>query len=166
LVHLLQTKCITLLLINFSNLANASSLIYHALKSLPPPSNRVNWAGFYVLNPRKSDELILGPFQGKVACQTITFGKGVCGTAVVKQQTQLVPNVEQFPGHIACDSESQSEVVVPIIQAGRVCISLPSLSSHMLTTEDRLSELSTSIVRRRTGLMKTTGQRWRNWLSC
>ncbi|KAI9709281.1 MAG: hypothetical protein M1820_003401 [Bogoriella megaspora] len=102
------------------NLANASSLIYHALKSLPSPSNQVNWAGFYVLSTTKKDELILGPFQGKVACQTIAFGKGVCGTAAAKKKTQLVPDVEKFPGHIACDSASQSEIVVPIIQNSEV----------------------------------------------
>ncbi|KAJ9662842.1 hypothetical protein H2201_005923 [Coniosporium apollinis] len=102
------------------NLSNASSLLYHALRSLPAPSSAVNWCGFYVLDPKTPDQLILGPFQGHVACQTIAFGKGVCGTAAARQETQLVPDVEAFPGHIACDSHSKSEIVVPIVQQGKV----------------------------------------------
>ncbi|KIW03524.1 hypothetical protein, variant 1 [Verruconis gallopava] len=81
------------------NLANASSLLYHGLLSLPRPSSAVNWC--------------------KVACQTIAFGRGVCGTAAKEVKTQLVPNVDAFPGHIACDSASKSEIVVPIIQNGK-----------------------------------------------
>lgn len=103
-----------------SNLANASSLLYNGLFSLPPPSNAVNWCGFYVLDPKHAKQLILGPFQGQVACQTIAFGKGVCGTAAANRQTQLVKNVDEFPGHIACDAASKSEIVVPILQDGRV----------------------------------------------
>ncbi|KAI1380968.1 GAF domain-like protein [Hypoxylon crocopeplum] len=100
------------------NLANAASLLWHAYKSLSSPSNQVNWAGFYTLDLQATSskpQLILGPFQGKVACQTIAFGKGVCGTAAETQTTQLVPDVEQFPGHIACDGDSRSEIVVPIV---------------------------------------------------
>ncbi|GJN70826.1 hypothetical protein PLICBS_004886 [Purpureocillium lilacinum] len=99
-----------------SNLANAASLLWHAYKSLPAPSKDVNWAGFYVLDKSPSNpQLILGPFQGKVACQTIDFGRGVCGTAASSKQTQLVADVDQFPGHIACDGDSRSEIVVPIL---------------------------------------------------
>ncbi|KAG6032876.1 hypothetical protein E4U40_005814 [Claviceps sp. LM458 group G5] len=73
-------------------------------------------AGFYVLDPSSTKpQLILGPFQGKVACQTIAFGRGVCGAAAASQQTQLVADVDKFPGHIACDSDSKSEIVVPIL---------------------------------------------------
>ena len=103
-----------------SNTANAASLIWHALRALPAPSNEINWAGFYVSDPSTPDQLILGPFQGKVACQTIAFGKGVCGAAAKSQKTQLVPDVEQFPGHIACDGDSKSEIVVPILKNGKV----------------------------------------------
>ncbi|CAJ2502358.1 Uu.00g097520.m01.CDS01 [Anthostomella pinea] len=73
--------------------------------------------GFYTLDPQKTTkpQLILGPFQGKVACQTIAFGRGVCGTAASTQATQLVPDVEKFTGHIACDGDSKSEIVVPIV---------------------------------------------------
>ncbi|KAH7132238.1 GAF domain-like protein [Dendryphion nanum] len=102
------------------NLANTSSLLYHGLHSLPSPSSSVNWAGFYVLDPKHSSTLILGPFHGQVACQTIAFGKGVCGAAAKEAVTQLVKDVEAFPGHIACDGASRSEVVVPILQGGKV----------------------------------------------
>lgn len=103
-----------------SNTANAASLIWHGLHALPSPSNQVNWAGFYVSDPSTPSQLILGPFQGKVACQTIAFGKGVCGAAAQSQKTQLVPDVEQFSGHIACDGDSKSEIVVPIVGNGKV----------------------------------------------
>ncbi|KAK3080552.1 hypothetical protein LTS18_000333 [Coniosporium uncinatum] len=102
------------------NLANASSLVYHGLHSLPTPSSAINWCGFYVVDPKKADHLVLGPFQGQVACQTIAFGKEVCGAAAESGKTQLVPDVEEFPGHIACDANSKSEIVVPILQDGKV----------------------------------------------
>ncbi|KAK4031393.1 GAF domain-like protein [Parachaetomium inaequale] len=100
------------------NLSNAASLLWHAYKSLPSPSNQVNWAGFYTLDPLSPPtrpQLILAPFQGKVACQTIAFGRGVCGAAAATKQTQLVADVDAFPGHIACDGDSRSEIVVPIV---------------------------------------------------
>ncbi|KAF7550988.1 hypothetical protein G7Z17_g5346 [Cylindrodendrum hubeiense] len=98
------------------NLANAASLLWHAYKSLSAPSKDVNWAGFYVLDKTSQQpQLILGPFHGKVACQTIQFGRGVCGTAAQTGTTQLVKDVESFPGHIACDGDSKSEIVVPIL---------------------------------------------------
>jgi L-methionine (R)-S-oxide reductase len=87
-----------------ANAANLSSLIFHTLPEL-------NWAGFYWL---KGGELVLGPFQGKPACVRIAVGKGVCGTAVAERRTIVVPDVDAFPGHIACDSASRSEVVVPV----------------------------------------------------
>ena len=89
-----------------ANAANLSSLLYHSLPDL-------NWAGFYLL---KNDELVLGPFQGQPACVRIAIGKGVCGTAAQRRQTILVDNVHDFPGHIACDSASNSEIVVPLIK--------------------------------------------------
>lgn len=85
-------------------LANASALLYDALDDL-------NWAGFYLL---MDGRLVLGPFQGKPACTEIAIGKGVCGTAVAERKTQLVPDVHAYPGHIACDSASNSEIVIPI----------------------------------------------------
>lgn len=100
-----------------ANLANASSLVWHAYHLMNVP---VNWAGFYVSDPEVENQLILGPFQGKVACQTIKFGKGVCGNAASQQKTQLVGDVNQYPGHIACDGETNSEIVVPIVVENRV----------------------------------------------
>ena len=87
-----------------ANLANASALIFNTLEDL-------NWAGFYLMEEGK---LILNAFQGKPACIEIAVGKGVCGTAVAEKRTQLVPDVHKFPGHIACDSASNSEIVVPL----------------------------------------------------
>ncbi|CAK7273023.1 hypothetical protein SEPCBS119000_005431 [Sporothrix epigloea] len=97
------------------NLANTASLLWHAFKSLSAPSNEVNWSGFYVVDVTKQNQLILGPFHGKVACQTIALGQGVCGASAASKKTVLVADVEKFPGHIACDSASRSEIVVPII---------------------------------------------------
>ncbi len=93
-----------------ANLSNASALLNEALKD-------INWVGFYLMN---EGELILGPFQGKVACMHIAVGKGVCGTAVSENRTQLVEDVHKFPGHIACDSASNSEIVIPLRNEGKV----------------------------------------------
>ncbi|KAF1927717.1 GAF domain-like protein [Didymella exigua CBS 183.55] len=101
------------------NFANTASLLWHAYHSLPGPSSSVNWSGFYFLNPSRPQQLLLGPFHGQVACQTIAFGRGVCGAAAKTMQTQLVPDVEKFPGHIACDGASKSEIVVPIVKEGK-----------------------------------------------
>jgi GAF domain-containing protein len=89
-----------------ANAANFSSLIFHSLPDL-------NWAGFYFL---KNDELVLGPFQGRPACVRIGMGKGVCGTAAQSRATTIVPDVHEFPGHIACDSASNSEIVLPLMK--------------------------------------------------
>ncbi len=93
-----------------ANYANASALLFDALED-------VNWAGFYFL---EGDVLVLGPFQGKPACISIPLGRGVCGTAAEKNETQLVYDVHDFPGHIACDSASNSEIVVPLRAGGAV----------------------------------------------
>ncbi len=91
-------------------LANAAALLYHSLED-------VNWAGFYLL---RDDCLELGPFQGKPACTRIPVGKGVCGTAVAEDRTLRVADVHRFPGHIACDAASASELVIPLHQGGRI----------------------------------------------
>ncbi len=93
-----------------ANAANAAALLFHALPE-------VNWAGFYLL---KDGQLLLGPFQGKPACTRIVPGKGVCGTAAQRRRTMVVEDVHQFPGHIACDCDSNSEIVVPIIRHGEL----------------------------------------------
>ncbi|KIW93101.1 uncharacterized protein Z519_05706 [Cladophialophora bantiana CBS 173.52] len=111
------------------NLANAASLLWHMYHSLPASVSvqaaAVNWAGFYVLDPANpTRQLILGPFMGKVACQTITLGRGVCGTAATGDdgsgKSVVVTDVEAFPGHIACDGDTKSEIVVPIRSGGKV----------------------------------------------
>ena len=91
-----------------ANMANMSALLFDALEE-------INWAGFYRM---QEGMLVLGPFQGKPACIRIPLGHGVCGTAAASMQTQLVPDVHLFPGHIACDAASQSEIVVPLVKDG------------------------------------------------
>jgi len=91
-----------------ANLASASGLVAQAL-------DRINWCGFYLL---RAGELVLGPFQGKPACLRIGMGKGVCGAAAARRETIVVPDVNAFPGHIACDAASRSEIVVPILEGG------------------------------------------------
>ncbi|KAJ3096376.1 hypothetical protein HDU97_005945 [Phlyctochytrium planicorne] len=104
-----------------ANLANLSSVIYFALVD-PPHNRKINWAGFYLteIKDGKPPRLVLGPFQGRVACTIIPFGKGVCGTAAGEKRTVVVQDVHDFPGHIACDSASESEIVVPIVVNGQV----------------------------------------------
>ena len=110
-------------------LANASALLFEALED-------VNWAGFYLMG---GGSLLLGPFQGKAACIHIPLGRGVCGTAAERDETQLVPDVHAFPGHIACDGASRSEIVVPLHAEGRVVgvldVDSPRLSRF--TEDDR-----------------------------
>ena len=110
-----------------ANAANTAALIYHGLPNL-------NWAGFYF---RNGAELVLGPFQGKPACVRIPVGKGVCGTAAARGTAVLVPDVHDFPGHIACDPDSRSELVVPLIENGRVSGVL-DLDSPLLARFDQL----------------------------
>ena len=112
-----------------ANLANLSALIYHAMDD-------VNWAGFYL---REGDRLILGPFQGKVACVEIACGKGVCGAAAQQDETLLVPEVHLFKGHIACDSASRSEIVVPLHSSGAVVgvLDIDSPTPSRFTKEDK-----------------------------
>lgn len=93
-----------------ANAANFAALLWQALPQL-------NWSGFYFL---RGDELVLGPFQGKVACVRIKLGRGVCGTAAQRRETIVVPDVEAFPGHIACDHASRSEIVVPLVHEGKL----------------------------------------------
>lgn len=112
-----------------ANLANSAAAIYHALPAL-------NWAGFYL---SRGSELVLGPFQGKPACVRIPMGKGVCGTAAVSWRSVLVPDVHAFPGHIACDPASASELVVPMIQ-GNSLIGVLDLDSPLLARFDALDQ--------------------------
>lgn len=112
-----------------ANTANVAALIWQIVPDL-------NWAGFYFM---KGGELVLGPFQGKPACVRIAVGKGVCGTAVARRETMLVEDVHAFPGHIACDSASNSELVVPLIKGGKVhgVLDLDSPKFARFDAEDR-----------------------------
>ncbi len=114
-----------------ANAANTAALLFDALPE-------VSWAGFYFLreSPRGS-ELVVGPFQGKPACVRIALGQGVCGTAATRRETIIVPDVNAFPGHIACDSASQSEVVVPLVATGRL-VGVLDLDSARLARFDEL----------------------------
>ena len=110
-----------------ANAANTAALIYHGLPD-------INWAGFYF---RKGAELVLGPFQGKPACVRIPIGKGVCGTSAALATTVLVSDVHDFPGHIACDPDSRSELVVPLIEDGAV-LGVLDLDSPLAARFDEL----------------------------
>ena len=113
------------------NLANCSALLFYALKD-------INWAGFYLTQTDDTtgkEYLLLGPFQGKTACIRIPLGRGVCGTALATKEIQLVKDVHEFPGHIACDSASNSEIVLPIFQNGNV-VGVLEIDSPLLARFD------------------------------
>lgn len=112
-----------------ANLANAAAAVRECVAS-------ASWVGFYVA---RGDELVLGPFQGKVACVRIALGRGVCGTAAAERRTVIVADVESFPGHIACDAGSRSEIVVPILKDGRV-VAVLDLDSYELAAFDEVDE--------------------------
>jgi len=129
-----------------ANTANFSSLVYNSLPD-------VNWAGFYLL---QDHELVLGPFQGKPACVRIPFGKGVCGFAAKQCETVIVPDVSEFPGHIACDPASKSEIVIPLFDGERVLGVLDLDSTSLARFDDQdaegLNELVTVLVAHEEGL--------------
>ncbi len=110
-----------------ANAANFSSLLFHSLPD-------VNWAGFYFA---KNGELVLGPFHGQPACVRIKIGQGVCGASAAKSETVIVPNVHEFPGHIACDSASNSEIVVPLLKGSKL-IAVLDLDSPLIGRFDTL----------------------------
>ena len=125
-----------------ANLSNAAALVYHTLEDL-------NWAGFYLM---ENGMLVLGPFQGRPACIEIPVGRGVCGTAAAQDKTQRVPDVHQFPGHIACDGASRSEIVIPIHAGGQIAgvLDLDSPIRGRFTEADaRCAEQAAVLVQRR-----------------
>ena len=119
-----------------ANLANLAALVYHELPDL-------NWAGCYLL---RGEELVLGPFQGRPACVRIAMGRGVCGTAAARRASVLVPDVHQFPGHIACDSASRSEIVVPLVDGERLVgvwdVDSPKLARFDAADRDGMEQLA------------------------
>lgn len=125
-----------------ANLSNASALLNQFLE-------RINWVGFYLWDEEKN-ELVLGPFQGLPACVRIPFGKGVCGTAAEKRETLVVPDVNQFPGHIACDANSQSEIVIPMIKndqlIGVLDIDSPEINRFDEIDKKKLEEFVAALV--------------------
>lgn len=134
------------------NTSNVAAWIYQQLPQL-------NWAGFYFL---RSGQLVLGPFQGKVACSRIEMGKGVCGTTAVRQTTTVVPDVHAFPGHIACDSASNSEIVVPMMGSDGKLIGVLDLDSPVkgrfdAADQQHLESLVAKLV---------AGTDWPTWLDC
>jgi GAF domain-containing protein len=118
-----------------ANMANFASLLFYSLPDL-------NWSGFYLV---QGNELVLGPFQGKPACIRIPLGEGVCGTAAARRETILVPNVQDFPGHIACDSASNSEIAVPVVNGAKLIgvldLDSPSFSRFDEADAQGLNEL-------------------------
>jgi GAF domain-containing protein len=126
---------------SIANAANMSALIFDLLPDL-------NWAGFYFLRgPEGNNGLVLGPFQGKPACIRIPVGKGVCGTAVARRESLVVPDVNTFPGHIACDGASRSELVVPLLKGGAVLGVLDLDSPHPNRFDDEDREGCEELVR-------------------
>ena len=125
-----------------ANMANLSALLFNEMPDL-------NWSGFYIL---RQGELVLGPFQGKPACVRIPVGKGVCGTAVASGDIQLVKDVHEFPGHIACDAASNSEIVLPVRYQGEIIavldIDSPSLARFDLADQQGLAEFVNIFERR------------------
>ncbi|WP_068826498.1 GAF domain-containing protein [Pseudomonas sp. BMS12] len=124
-----------------ANAAQFAALLFHELEGL-------NWAGFYLA---RSEELVLGPFQGKVACVRIPFARGVCGAAARTRQTQRIEDVHAFPGHIACDSASNSELVVPLVKEGRLIgvldLDSPSLARFSAQDQVGIEELVAIFLR-------------------
>jgi L-methionine (R)-S-oxide reductase len=112
-----------------ANAANLSALLHHGVAGL-------NWAGFYFL---RGDKLVLGPFQGKPACVEIALGRGVCGTAAARREAVIVPNVHEFPGHIFCDTSSNSEIVVPLLDGDRLLgvLDVDSPKFNRFNTDDQ-----------------------------
>jgi GAF domain-containing protein len=96
------------------------------------------WTGFYVVDPEKPAELVVGPYQGTLGCLRIPFGKGVCGAAAASERTQMVPDVHAFPGHIACDSRSNSEIVVPVLDGGGALIAVLDVDSTEFAAFDEV----------------------------
>ncbi len=120
--------------------ASAACLLAQAFKP------RFFWTGFYVVDPLKSAELVVGPYQGTLGCLRIPFGKGVCGHVAVTQRTEIVPDVHAFPGHIACDSASNSEIVVPVFDASGVLVAVLDVDSTEYDAFDAIDDAGLTAI--------------------
>lgn len=130
------TPLITSQRCRIANMANTSALVFETLNSWVPSGERyTNWAGFYIVD-NEAEVVSLGPFQGGTARVTIKFGKGVCGTTAAAGETTVVPNVHEFPGHIACDCDSESEIVVPVFDANNTLVAIIDIDSPVLARFD------------------------------
>ena len=123
--------------------ASAASLLWQAF------SPRFFWSGFYVVDPLKPSELVVGPYQGTLGCLRIPFGKGVCGAAAQSQETLIVPDVHAFPGHIACDSRTNSEIVVPVFDAAGQLAAILDVDSEQPDAFDEIDRLGLEAICRR-----------------
>ena len=116
-----------------ARMATVSNILHHAF-------DHYFWTGFYIVDPEKPEELVIGPYQGTMGCLRIPFGKGVCGTAAARRKTVIVEDVHEFPGHIACDANSESEIVVPVFDAAGALVAVFDVDSDrkaMFDDEDR-----------------------------
>ncbi|WP_428409257.1 GAF domain-containing protein [Hyphococcus sp.] len=118
-----------------ARMATVSNILHHAFE-------HYFWTGFYVVDPEKPDELVIGPYQGTLGCLRIPFGKGVCGAAAASRETQIVEDVHAFPGHIACDARSESEIVVPVFDASGALIAVFDVDSDKKSQFDNVDKES------------------------
>ncbi|KAL2919736.1 hypothetical protein HK105_200651 [Polyrhizophydium stewartii] len=128
-----------------SNLANVAALLYWAYHD-PAVARPVNWVGFYLRSAARPDTLLLGPFHGRVACTSIRIGQGVCGTAADERRSVLVRNVHEFKGHIACDSASESELVVPLVHPDGRLLGVFDLDSTVLAGFDEVDQAGVEAI--------------------
>ncbi len=118
-----------------ARMATVSNILHHAF-------DHYFWTGFYLVDPEKPDELVIGPYQGTLGCLRIPFGKGVCGAAAASRETQIVEDVHAFPGHIACDARSESEIVVPVFDASGALVAVFDVDSDRKSQFDNVDKES------------------------
>jgi GAF domain-containing protein len=130
--------------------ANAVARMATVAAMLAQAFDHYFWTGFYLVDPKKTDELVVGPYQGTLGCLRIAFGRGVCGTAAAQRRTLIVPDVEAFPGHIACDSRSRSEIVTPVFDAGGKLIGVFDVDSTEPAAFDEIDAAGLETILRET----------------
>lgn len=122
-----------------ARMATVSNILHHGFE-------HYFWTGFYVVDPNKSDELVIGPYQGTLGCLRIPFGRGVCGTAASTKVTQVIEDVHAFPGHIACDARSESEIVVPVLDKNGVLIAVLDVDSDKPAMFDQVDQVGLEAI--------------------